>query len=404
MTARLSRQELYELVWDRPRTQLAEEFGLSDVALGKICRKFRVPTPPVGYWAKKAHGKPTATMPLPEPDDTTEILIRESTASNEPQAIAEARVAIISALEATGESDETANAIVERTLAKLGHTKRGGDGMARIEARGLAKVCVRPETVDRTGAVLRQFVATGERAGLALVNVEDAVAWHCEGETIGFELIEVPDQVKHVATQKELDAVARWKREREERHRRFGYWRDWGEPKIPKWEQRYQGRLAIKLEEVRLKSERTWWGEPMQRTFSDTRTRDVARAIPRVIGAVAAMAAAKKANREFEERKRAEDDEAARQRQAAERQRLLDERASALLEQLLDENEYVARLKGLILTLRDTGSSGGARFGRLLRWAELRLEQKSNRLKPATIEERLSEAGAFEDESGTIHD
>ena len=58
MSKRLTRQQLHDLVWDRPMTKLAKEFGLSDVALHKICRKFRVPTPPVGYWAKKAYGKP----------------------------------------------------------------------------------------------------------------------------------------------------------------------------------------------------------------------------------------------------------------------------------------------------------------------------------------------------------
>jgi hypothetical protein len=40
-------------------TKVAEDLGISDVALKKICDKHRVPTPPRGHWAKTAAGKPT---------------------------------------------------------------------------------------------------------------------------------------------------------------------------------------------------------------------------------------------------------------------------------------------------------------------------------------------------------
>lgn len=46
---RLTREELYALVWASPMTKVAKQFGLSDVALHKICRKHNVPTPPQGY-------------------------------------------------------------------------------------------------------------------------------------------------------------------------------------------------------------------------------------------------------------------------------------------------------------------------------------------------------------------
>lgn len=49
----LSRQELYELVWSTPMSRLAPQFGLSDVGLAKVCKKYATPRPPVGYWAKK---------------------------------------------------------------------------------------------------------------------------------------------------------------------------------------------------------------------------------------------------------------------------------------------------------------------------------------------------------------
>jgi hypothetical protein len=55
----LSRRAMYDLVWSRPMTKVAEDLGISDVALKKICDKHRVRTPPRGYWAKRDAGKPT---------------------------------------------------------------------------------------------------------------------------------------------------------------------------------------------------------------------------------------------------------------------------------------------------------------------------------------------------------
>jgi hypothetical protein len=53
----LSREGLYELVWSKPMTELAQDFGLSDVALAKRCRKLGVPIPGRGYWARVAAGQ-----------------------------------------------------------------------------------------------------------------------------------------------------------------------------------------------------------------------------------------------------------------------------------------------------------------------------------------------------------
>jgi hypothetical protein len=46
-------------------THVAQEFGLSDVAVRKICVKHGIPTPPPGYWAKLQHGKKVSRPPLP---------------------------------------------------------------------------------------------------------------------------------------------------------------------------------------------------------------------------------------------------------------------------------------------------------------------------------------------------
>lgn len=49
----LTREGLYEQVWEKPTSQLAKDFNISDSAIAKWCRKMEVPKPPRGYWAKK---------------------------------------------------------------------------------------------------------------------------------------------------------------------------------------------------------------------------------------------------------------------------------------------------------------------------------------------------------------
>jgi hypothetical protein len=76
---RLTREELYSLVWAKPMTDVARDFHVSDRALAKICARRQVPVPPRGYWAKKSAGKEVAQLTLPElpvtpqPERKTEV-------------------------------------------------------------------------------------------------------------------------------------------------------------------------------------------------------------------------------------------------------------------------------------------------------------------------------------------
>ncbi len=51
-----SRETLYSEVWDQPMKILCLKYGISDVALAKVCKKLLVPLPGRGYWNKKSAG------------------------------------------------------------------------------------------------------------------------------------------------------------------------------------------------------------------------------------------------------------------------------------------------------------------------------------------------------------
>lgn len=69
---KLTREELYERVWGTPAIKLAKEFGVSDVALGKICKKLDIPKPFPGYWQRVASGYNVTRTPLPSPKTGTQ--------------------------------------------------------------------------------------------------------------------------------------------------------------------------------------------------------------------------------------------------------------------------------------------------------------------------------------------
>lgn len=61
----LSRKDLYEAVWGAPLLVLAKRWGVSDVAIGKACRRLKIPLPGRGYWAKANVGLQKARPALP---------------------------------------------------------------------------------------------------------------------------------------------------------------------------------------------------------------------------------------------------------------------------------------------------------------------------------------------------
>ena len=77
----LSREELFALIWERPATEVAKELGISDVALGKLCRRLQVPKPPRGYWARVASGRTPRRPALPAYRAEIEERLRKQTKS-----------------------------------------------------------------------------------------------------------------------------------------------------------------------------------------------------------------------------------------------------------------------------------------------------------------------------------
>lgn len=80
-----NRVELYDEVWDHPLVKVSQKYGISDVRLGKVCRKLKIPHPGRGYWAKRAVGLTVEQVPLPEFKDAPVVRRIKTTNPAAPQ-------------------------------------------------------------------------------------------------------------------------------------------------------------------------------------------------------------------------------------------------------------------------------------------------------------------------------
>lgn len=71
-------------------TALAQEFGISDRGLAKVCSRHRIPVPPRGYWAKVAAGEQPKVPPFLDLRDRSldRVSIRGATSAL-PDSVAE---------------------------------------------------------------------------------------------------------------------------------------------------------------------------------------------------------------------------------------------------------------------------------------------------------------------------
>lgn len=167
---RITREELYRRVWERPVSVLAKEFGVSDVGLAKICRRMRVPLPGLGYWAKKQHGHPVSQPPLHPPSVNTErnVIIRSRTIdpadASQLQRLQE--ILDFEQLEANRatvpEELERPHPAVTRTLKVLGKQKPDANGTVSTTEATCLPVLVSPSQLNRALRIMDGLIKAFE--------------------------------------------------------------------------------------------------------------------------------------------------------------------------------------------------------------------------------------------------
>lgn len=213
--ASFTRQQLYDLVWSKPIIQLGKDLGISDQGISKACRRNDIPTPPLGYWSKLAHGKSVRQPPLEnkkfKPDDQVHVSpgvkMRPKLQMPEVASPTEARCQVVAPVEITqapapqAQKPDPLIGRLEKGLRKA----KSSDGFI-YNTFGPFKIKVTPEQADRTLRILSSIVLAAREEGWAI----DKDNLQIQGETIQIAITETLDSIPHVPTPREIKEKERY--------------------------------------------------------------------------------------------------------------------------------------------------------------------------------------------------
>lgn len=256
-----NREKLYKEVWANPVVKFAAQYGVSDVAIHKICKKLNVPTPPLGYWAKVNAGAKVPKTPLPKTSGPTQITgaktfegIKEKITDPAKQPLEFLsdieREMVLNSVREIGMPAENAQLHKKiasyRVVVKEWNQKdRKEEGAQRkkdyyYNPPFLAGV-ISNESLPRVYRILDALFRQVERLS---GSVNDDLSIHVRNELVRIEIAESQDKVEHVITKQEAQALIKYKDEK-----RRSSWAS--EPQSRKYDYVFNGRLRINIRESR---------------------------------------------------------------------------------------------------------------------------------------------------------
>jgi hypothetical protein len=312
----LSRAELYEKIWNIPTTKLAKEVGLSDVALGKICKKYSIPKPPLGYWAKLAHGKTVARPPLPNTSDNRlEVIeIRKRplvSAGLKPQSTEQEKETPI----VVPERLTSPHPLVRATIDALKNSTPDETGILRSRIGGCLNVRVGRQSVGRAMRLADALIKALEARGSTVSVAEQARAYQTCVKILD-EIIEI--ELREGLNRREKQFTAAELRERE----KYSWLRDRKE-----YEFYPSGNFVFSILD--------YCGEGVRKVWSDGKRQRLENCLNSIIAGLRTAAEGVKAHRLKLERWERERQEQERRRWEEQEQRRKEEEKIKHLEKLI---------------------------------------------------------------------
>ncbi len=392
----ITREELYDLVWQKPISKLAVELGISDVGLSKICRRHEVPTPPRGYWARLEAGYTDAKAPLKErtTPGPNRIEIGPSVTSLEIGI----RDDIIGARAAKPDSIEVKlhaaaadlHPAIKRTAEKLRNGKPNREGIVAANGAGMCGTSVRPQDSERVIAILNALAPALEGKGITFSAEGSAMRATRGRDDAVFKLTEILIKEPHIPTPEEVAAEEK----RQKRISRETGWSTYAfsNPRAdPDFDRVRKGQFTLAIDSN---------GSGARRTWSDGKTQTLEALLPAIVSGFDVFLIRAKAQREDREERSRQFDEMQRRRalfrQRGEREKKRAERIASLLA-TFDEIDALERLISRLDAVAGTQSS------RLLAYTRDRLATMQTLISSDGLEAKLTADALFPDPD-PLHD
>jgi hypothetical protein len=381
----LTREQLYEKVWSQSISSLAKQWGISDVGLAKICKRYNIPRPGLGHWARKQHGYNPMQPPLPQMEGEAIIEIQPVKKQNrllDPKQVQEA------AQKTASEKEMESQVIVPKTLINphplvakteksLRTAKPDDRGILRAHGPGTLSAVVGPNSIDRAMRIFNTLIKALEEREMR-VKVEDSEIRGSQyysygrsfaqgktlvsvlGELVEIGLEEHANRKDHELTQKE--------KEEQRKYGRVSY--------SPKYDFFPNGRLILRIKNV--------YSGHVRHTWSDTTGKRLENFLNSFIVGLTNAAVDIRASRiererealEREERRRKAEEEEIRRRHEEQRFKSLEEQA-ANWHRSLNIRRYVEAVRKMAIW-KFGSIDPGSRLDRWITWAI----RQANRLDP----------------------
>jgi hypothetical protein len=350
---RITREELYDLVWSEPMSSVAKRYRISDRGLAKVCERLKVPRPGRGYWAKKRAGHRVSRRALKTlAPGARESAVVRTHAGGDPAPEPSGPVAEQKAFESKEENRITVPDRVGRYHPLVRATRVAlrelGPRVGGSVPRGALDIRVERRSRQRAFRIFDALIKALEKRGYS-VSIDAGAG---TGATVGDTRITIALEERY--RQEELPITKR------ERSRARLY--QWDEPR-PDTKRVPTGELMLKITDGQVRD--------VRRTWADGKKQRVEACLNSfVVGLVRAAEAKSELQRTIEERERRWEED----RRAAELRRTREREEQARIKDLMDRVERWERAERIrrFLDVARSGVVEDDSIGRpgWLEWAE----------------------------------
>ena len=178
----MTRQQIYDLIWERPVSKVAPELGLTVARLSNICRKHDIPMPVAGYWAKREWGKPVERQQLPA--------VSEDKGERVDFVETPVPPSVIAATKAPPPRTRVIHPAVQVTMRLARSAPLDRRGLALLANPDAFRMLASPALFERVGVVLAHFTAAATGKGVKFFDAGGVLAAHADGESIEVKIWE----------------------------------------------------------------------------------------------------------------------------------------------------------------------------------------------------------------------
>lgn len=163
---KLTREQLYEEVWETPIQRLSAKYGLSDVGLAKVCKRMNIPRPPRGYWRRLETGTKVKRKPLPAPMKNTQLEVEFRQSDEIPKKRAKKKPARVPVRPPEiSESLSDPHPLVANTLKRCETAKEDKYGILIPKAKRVLDIKVSRPQLDRSLRLIDTLIKSWEAEG-----------------------------------------------------------------------------------------------------------------------------------------------------------------------------------------------------------------------------------------------